>query len=172
MSNRLSVHLSVNQVPQQVACDAGSTLLDVLRDDLGLTGTKFGCGIGYCGACTVLVDGDATHSCCVLAGVVDGREITTIEAVGDGLPGPSLDDVRQAFLEAGAVQCGYCSPGFVISVRALLAEYPNPTEAEVRDYLVGNICRCTGYAGIVRAALLAADRFSDPSRGTAGSSDG
>ena len=145
------VRLTVNGRRQDVSCTSGDTLLAVLRDRLGLTGTKFGCGIGYCGACTVLVDGAAAHSCCLLAATVEGREITTIEGVGDDAP----DAVQQAFLEAGAVQCGYCTPGFVVSVRALLAENPAPSEEEVRGFLTGNICRCSGFAAIVRAGLAA-----------------
>ena len=141
----------LNGDDRAVPCAPGETLLDVLRHRLGLTGTKFGCGIGYCGACTVLVDGAAAHSCCLLAATMEGREITTIEGVGDDAP----DAVQQAFLEAGAVQCGYCTPGFVVSVRALLAENPAPSEAEVRGFLSGNICRCSGFAAIVRAGLAA-----------------
>ena len=143
------VHLNVNGGHQDVSCAPDDTLLAVLRDRLGLTGTKFGCGIGYCGACTVLVDGAAAHSCCLLAATMEGREITTVEGIGDDAP----DDVQTAFLEAGAVQCGYCTPGFVLSVRALLAENPEPSEEQVRGFLTGNICRCTGFAAIVRAAL-------------------
>ena len=151
------VHLTVNGRRQEVSCAADDTLLAVLRDDLGLTGTKFGCGIGYCGACTVLVDGAAAHSCCLLAATMDGRDITTIEGVSSDTP----DDVQTAFLEAGAVQCGYCTPGFVVSVRALLAENPAPDEAEVRRFLTGNICRCSGFAAIVRAAVAAGNTRGD-----------
>ena len=146
-----SVRLTVNGRRHDVQCAPGDTLLAVLREHLGLTGTKFGCGIGYCGACTVLVDGAAAHSCCLLAATMDGREITTIEGAGTEAP----DDVQTAFLEAGAVQCGYCTPGFVVSVRALLAENPAPDEAGVRRFLTGNICRCSGFAAIVRAAVAA-----------------
>ena len=145
------VRLVVNGRDHAVTCDPGDTLLEVLRDHLGLTGTKFGCGIGYCGACTILVDGAAAHSCCLLAATLEGRHITTIEGAGDAAP----DAVQLAFLEAGAVQCGYCTPGFVVSVRALLAENPAPSEAEVRSFLTGNICRCSGFAAIVRAGLAA-----------------
>lgn len=146
-----TVRLVVNGESRAVPCDAGDTLLEVLRSRLGLNGTKFGCGIGYCGACTVMVDGEAAHSCCLLAATMDGREITTIEGVSETAP----DAVQEAFLEAGAVQCGYCTPGFVLSVRALLAENPEPNEEEVRRFLTGNICRCSGFAAIVRAALAA-----------------
>ena len=145
------VHLTVNGRRHEVSCEASETLLAVLREHLHLKGTKFGCGIGYCGACTVLVDGAAAHSCCLLAATLEGRRITTIEGAGDAAP----DAVQQAFLEAGAVQCGYCTPGFVVSVRALLAENPAPSESEVRRFLSGNICRCSGFAAIVRAGLAA-----------------
>ncbi len=145
------VELVVNGRRHELTCAPDDTLLAVLRDRLGLPGTKYGCGIGYCGACTVLVDGAAAHSCCLLAATLDGRRITTIEGVSDRAP----DGVQQAFLDAGAVQCGYCTPGFVLSVRALLAENPDPTESQVREFLTGNICRCSGFAAIVRAALAA-----------------
>ena len=147
-----SVSLSVNGQRQVIDCRPGDTLLEALRGPLGLTGTKSGCEIGYCGACTVLVDGAAAHSCCLLAATMDGREITTVEGIGD----EGLDPVQVAFLETGAVQCGYCTPGFVVSVKALLAENPAPSEAEIRRYLTGNICRCSGFAAIVRAVVAAA----------------
>lgn len=167
----VSVAVSVNGRRQVIDCRPGDTLLEALRGLLGLTGTKSGCEIGYCGACTVLVDGAAAHSCCLLAATMDGREVTTIEGIGaagadgdeeaggrvgadGGVEG--LDQVQVAFLEAGAVQCGYCTPGFVISVKALLAENPSPSEAEIRRYLTGNICRCSGFAAIVRAVDAAA----------------
>ena len=166
-----SVSLSVNGRRRVIDCRPGDTLLEALRNALGLTGTKFGCAIGYCGACTVLVDGAAAHSCCLLAATMDGREITTIEGIGAAIGGDgeadgprgadsgdqSLDPVQAAFLETGAVQCGYCTPGFVVSVKALLAENPAPSEAEIRRYLTGNICRCSGFAAIVRAAAAAAE---------------
>ena len=188
-----SVHLSVNERRRVIDCQPGDTLLEALRGPLGLTGTKSGCEIGYCGACTVLVDGAAAHSCCLLAATMDGREITTIEGIGalgeaaadadlesgpagggeaDGRRsaddwlvgerspdsgGQGLDPVQAAFLETGAVQCGYCTPGFVVAVKALLAENPAPGEAEIRRYLTGNICRCSGFAAIVRAVAAAAE---------------
>lgn len=185
-----SVSLSVNGRRRVIDCQPGDTLLEVLRGPLGLTGTKSGCEIGYCGACTVLVDGAAAHSCCLLVATMDGREITTIEGIGipgeaaadaglgsgavggaadgrggDGLVGggspdsgdQGLDPVQAAFLETGAVQCGYCTPGFVVAVKALLAENPVPSEAEIRRYLTGNICRCSGFAAIVRAVAAAAE---------------
>ena len=166
-----SVSLSVNGRRRVIDCQPGDTLLEALRGPLGLTGTKSGCEIGYCGACTVLVDGAAAHSCCLLAATMDGREITTIEGIGaasgggeeaDGQGGADsggqgLDPVQAAFLETGAVQCGYCTPGFVVAVKALLAENPAPSEAEIRRYLTGNICRCSGFAAIVRAVAATAE---------------
>ncbi len=155
------VRLVVNGRDLAVPCDPGDTLLEVLRERLGLRGTKFGCGIGYCGACTVLVDGAAAHSCCLLAATLEGRHITTIEGITDATPDDAApddaapDDVQAAFLEAGAVQCGYCTPGFVVSVKALLAENPSPDEADIRSFLAGNICRCSGFAAIVRATVAA-----------------
>lgn len=151
-ADSVSVTVSVNGRRRVIDCRPGDTLLEALRGHLGLTGTKSGCEIGYCGACTVLVAAAAAHSCCLLAATMDGREITTVEGIGD----EGLDPVQVAFLETGAVQCGYCTPGFVVSARALLAENPAPSEAEIRRYLTGNICRCSGFAAIVRAVAAAA----------------
>lgn len=148
--------LHVNGQERTIHCSSGDTLLDVLRDELGLTGAKFGCGIGYCGACTVLIDGAVGHACCLLAATLDGRHIQTVEGLGSDQPGADQrDEVQQAFLDEGAVQCGYCTPGFVMSVRGLLDVTPEPTEQQARDFLTGNICRCTGFAAIVRAATTA-----------------
>jgi carbon-monoxide dehydrogenase small subunit len=144
--------MRVNGETLSVTAPPSSTLLDVLRDQLGLEGTKLGCGIGYCGACTVLVDGEAAHSCCLLAGAVQDCEIVTVEGLGEKF---ELDIVQEAMLDEGAIQCGYCVPGFVMSIRAMLDEGGEPTESEVRRYLAGNICRCSGFASIVRAALRA-----------------
>lgn len=168
------VTLSVNGRRRVIDCQPGDTLLEALRGHLALTGTKSGCEIGYCGACTVLVDGTAAHSCCLLAATMDGREVTTIEGIGpageaaaagreeaERVGGQDLDPVQVAFLETGAVQCGYCTPGFVVSVKALLAENPVPSEAEIRRYLTGNICRCSGFAAIVRAAAAASATGED-----------
>jgi|TARA_B110000438_G_scaffold202423_1_gene194018 carbon-monoxide dehydrogenase small subunit len=140
--------LIVNGENQRIECASGTTLLEVLRDDLGLTGAKFGCGIGYCGACTVLVDDVVAHACCLLAATLDGRTITSIEGLSTEV---ELDPVQEAFLEAGAIQCGFCTPGFVMSARGLLDVVPEPTEEQARAFLTGNICRCTGFASIVRA---------------------
>jgi carbon-monoxide dehydrogenase small subunit len=116
---------------------------------LGLTGTKYGCGIGECGACTVLLDGEPVLACLTLAVAVDGSEIVTVEGIAE--PDGRLHPVQQSFLDHGAIQCGFCTPGMVVMAKALLDENPNPTEQEIRDHIRGNICRCTGYTQIVKA---------------------
>ena len=129
------------------------TVLDLLRDGLSLTGTKYGCGEGVCGTCTVLADGRPLRACLVLAAHVRGRELVTVEGLEvDG----RLDRLQTAFAELGAAQCGFCTPGMLLSAKALLAEHPAPTEDEVREALAGNLCRCTGYTKIVEAVLAAA----------------
>lgn len=131
------------------------TLVSLFRDRLRLTGTKKGCGIGECGACTVLLDGRAVNACLLLAAQVDGKSVTTIEGLsGDG----ELDPVQEAFIETGGVQCGYCTPGMVMSAKALLERNDKPSRDEIRRALSGNLCRCTGYAKIVRAVETAADK--------------
>jgi aerobic-type carbon monoxide dehydrogenase small subunit (CoxS/CutS family) len=149
-----TIDFTVNGRARSVRTPPARPLLDVLRDDLGLTGTKEGCGVGVCGACSVLVDGRLMSACLVPVGMVAGREVTTVE----GLAGPDgeLSCVQRAFLECGGFQCGICTPGQVVAATALLAENPSPTPEEVRDYMTGNICRCTGYYSIVRAVLTAA----------------
>lgn len=129
-------------------------LLNLLREKQYLTGTKYGCGIGECGACTVLLDGDPVLSCLTLAADVDGKEVETIEGLAKG---GALDVVQDAFLEEGAVQCGFCTPGFIMATRALLNENPRPTEEEIREHLKGNLCRCTGYVNIIKAVKRAAE---------------
>jgi carbon-monoxide dehydrogenase small subunit len=145
--------LNVNGKARRVSAPADAFLLEVLRDRLALTGAKNGCGMGECGACTVLLDGAAVCSCLTLAIEAQGHEITTIEGLAK--PG-ELDPVQEAFAETGGVQCGFCTPGMVLASRALLDENPNPSEAEVRLALSGNLCRCTGYGKIVEAVLKAA----------------
>ena len=131
-------------------------LLDVLREDYGLTGSKEGCGEGECGACTVIYNGEPVTSCCILAGQADGADIITLEGVSkDGQP----DVVQQAFMDAGAVQCGFCIPGMILTAEAFLKKNPNPTRDEVKLAISGNLCRCTGYAKINDAVLLAAARM-------------
>lgn len=146
--------LSVNGEQYELLVEARRLLLDALRDDLGFTGTKRGCEEGVCGACTVLLDGRHVRSCLLLALQAREREITTIEGLAaDG----ALHPIQEAFIRAGALQCGYCTPGFIMTTRALLDANPAPTETEVREALSGNICRCTGYAHIVEAILALAE---------------
>jgi len=139
--------LNLNGSKYEVRAEA-RTLLDVLRDDLGLVGTKEGCGVGMCGACTVLVDGKPLSSCLVLAEQVAEKEILTIEGLGNA---ENLHPVQQAFLDEGAFQCAYCTPGFVLTIVALLAENPSPSDEEIREYLSGNLCRCGSYQNILKA---------------------
>ncbi len=146
----MRLELTVNGDPYRREVEPDATLLDVLRDVLGLTGTKWGCKTGDCGACTVLVDGEPVVSCLQLARQVDGRAITTVEGLG---PDGSLGDLQEAFVRNGAAQCGFCTPGMLVSAEALLRDNPAPTEAEVREALSGNLCRCTGYNKIVDAVL-------------------
>ena len=153
MSRKRVVTATVNDNAVEFLCEPRQTLLEVLRTTLELTGTKEGCANGNCGACTVLMDGRPVVSCLVLAVEAEGRSIRTIAGVARG---PQLDEVQKAFLEGAALQCGVCTPGFIMQTEALLAENPNPTEEQVRFYLAGNLCRCTGYDKIVRAVLAAA----------------
>ncbi|MDR7402952.1 MAG: (2Fe-2S)-binding protein [Armatimonadota bacterium] len=144
--------LRVNGGAYRVRAEAARTLLEVLREDLGLTGTKCGCDEGDCGACTVLLDGEPVNACLVLAVHAQGREITTVEGLADGRWHP----VQEAFAAEGAVQCGFCTPGMLLSAVALLARNPDPAEEDIRRGLSGNLCRCTGYVRIVRAVRRAA----------------
>ncbi len=148
-----TLRLRVNGRDRRVTVAPADFLVDVLRDDLSLTGTKYACGMGECGACTVLVDGEAVYSCLMLASEVGDAEITTIEGLSRG---GELDAVPAAFADAGGVQCGFCTPGMVLSAKALLTENPHPTEDEIRIALSGNLCRCTGYTRIVDAVMTAA----------------
>jgi len=149
------IKLKVNGAPYEVFVEPWKTLLDVLREEIGLTGVKSGCEEGECGACTVLVDGKAVNSCLMLAPQAQGKEIITIE----GLEGEEgLHPLQQAFVEHFAVQCGFCTPGMILSAKALLDKNPHPTEEEVRVALSGNLCRCTGYVKIVEAVLAASKK--------------
>ena len=162
---RVPVELNVNGQPRQVLVEARKTLADALREDLGLTGTHLGCEHGVCGACTVLVNGEAIRSCLMLAVQARGAEIVTIEGLEqDG----QLHPVQQAFRESHSFQCGFCTPGFVMSTVAFLAEVPDPTEADIREALSGNICRCTGYQSIVEGVQLAAGRVAARAMAPAG----
>jgi carbon-monoxide dehydrogenase small subunit len=148
------VNAEVNGAPVEFLCQPDDTLLRVLRDELLLTGTKDGCSTGDCGACTVLLDSMHVCACLVLAPEVEGHYVETIEGLGTGR---ELNALQRQFLELGALQCGVCTPGFLVAAKALLAESPLPSEDEVRYWLAGNLCRCTGYDKIVRAVLAAAD---------------
>ncbi len=147
------INLTVNGRPQEFVASPNRTLADALRYDLGLTGTKKGCGIGDCGACTVLIDGVPSFSCLVLALEAEGREILTIEGVANG---NELHPIQKAFIEQGAIQCGFCTPGMVLISLALLKNNPNPSEHDIRLAMSGNLCRCTGYQKIVEAVQKAA----------------
>jgi carbon-monoxide dehydrogenase small subunit len=157
MSERPEVALTVNGTPRVLALPATRTLLDALRDTLGLTGTKNACAQGVCGACTVLINGAPARACLALIATLEGAAITTIEGLGSSeAPGP----VQQAFIEAGAIQCGFCMPGMIIQASALLRATPRPTRAEIRHALSGNLCRCSGYAKVIEAVELAARRLA------------
>jgi carbon-monoxide dehydrogenase small subunit len=151
--SRIHVDTTINGEPVEFLCDGHDTLVAALRDAVGLTGTKEGCSTGDCGACSVLLDGRLVASCLVLAAEVQGRSVTTIEGIAqDG----TLHPVQQQFLQHAALQCGICTPGFIVAAKALLDANPNPTETEARFWLAGNLCRCTGYDKIIRAVMDAA----------------
>jgi aerobic carbon-monoxide dehydrogenase small subunit len=153
LSERIVITTTINGEQQEFLADSRDSLLEALRDRVGLTGAKEGCNNGNCGACAVIMDGRLVNSCCVLAAEVEGAEILTIEGVaGEG----ELHPIQQSFLEEAALQCGICTPGFIMSTKALLETNPNPTEHEIRFWLSGNLCRCTGYDKIVRAVQSAA----------------
>ena len=148
------VALNINGEPQEILVQPWTTLLDAVRDELQLTGSKEGCGNGNCGACTVLLNGRAVNSCCVLAVEVEGQDIVTIEGLANN---GKLDPLQESFIEYGALQCGFCTPGFLVSARAFLNSNPHPTEEEIRLAIAGNLCRCTGYDKIVRAIQAVAE---------------
>ena len=156
----MHISINVNDRCHSLVVRPETTLLQLLRDELGLTGTKHGCDGGECGACTVLVDGRPVNSCLVLALSVREREITTIEGLAAGA---KLHPVQQAFVEHGALQCGFCGPGLILSAKAFLEETPSPTRDEVRRALAGNLCRCTGYVGVIDAVMDAAVQMRDRS---------
>lgn len=144
----MKITFKLNNKSVHAECRPNTRLLDLLREDLGMTGTKEGCGIGECGACTVLVDNEAVNSCLLLAVQVNGKEVLTVEGLAQN---GKLHPLQQSFLEAGAVQCGYCTPGMLLSAYALLRQNPNPTENEIKEAIAGNLCRCTGYKQIITA---------------------
>lgn len=153
MVNKIPVHAVINGEEVEFLCEPRQSLLEVLRETLGFTGTKEGCNNGNCGACNVILDGKLVNSCLVLAVEIEGSTLTTIE----GIASPQgLHPLQQKFLEHAALQCGFCTPGFIVAAKALLDFNPHPDEAEVRNWLAGNLCRCTGYDKIVRAVLDAA----------------
>lgn len=152
------IELIVNGENCRLSVHANETLVNVLRNKLDLTGTKEGCGLGGCGACTVIVNGKSVNSCLMLGVAADGMEITTIEGIAkEG----NLHPIQELFIERGAIQCGYCTPGMILSAKALLNENPEPSESQIRLGIAGNICRCTGYVKIVEAIKAATGRLSD-----------
>ena len=156
MGTRL-INFKLNGRPVSIEVKDNELLINVLRDRLGVLSPKYGCGIGECGACTVLLDGEPVLSCLTLAVEVDGREITTVEGLTkDG----KLHPVQEAFIEEGAIQCGYCTPGFILVAKRLLEEEKNPSEERIREYVRGNLCRCTGYVNIIKAIKRAAEKIS------------
>jgi carbon-monoxide dehydrogenase small subunit len=154
--DRQVIKLEINGEVVELLTAVHRTLLEVLREDLGLTGTKHGCELGECGTCTVLVDGEPQLSCLILPVQVEGRAITTVEGLATG---SELHPLQVAFVELGAAQCGYCSPGILLAARSLLDHNPRPTRDEIKAALAGNLCRCTGYVKIIEAVELAADRM-------------
>jgi carbon-monoxide dehydrogenase small subunit len=156
MADPVPVAMTVNGLQRQALVEPRKTLADFLREDCALTGTHLGCEHGVCGACTVLLDGDAVRACLMFAVQAEGAEVTTVEGMApvDG----GLSPVQEAFREAHGLQCGFCTPGFVVSVTAFLRDNPKPTDEQIREGLSGNLCRCTGYQGIVNAVRLAAGR--------------
>jgi len=150
------INLTVNKQSYRLSVPPHRTLLEIIREDLGLTGTKEGCSLGECGACTVLMDGKAVNSCLVLAAEADGKAITTVEGLADG---DKLHPIQQAFVDHGGLQCGFCTPGMILSAKALLDKNPHPTEEEIKQGIAGNLCRCTGYAKIIESIRAAADNM-------------
>ena len=153
---KMHVSTNINGEPEEFLCEPNETMLDVLRDRLNLTGSKEGCGSGDCGACSIMLDDTLVCSCLMLGAEAEGANIKTIEGMADGL---TLHPLQQKFLETAALQCGICTPGMLVAAKALLDENPEPTETEVRFWLAGNLCRCTGYDKIVRAVLDTAEEI-------------
>jgi aerobic carbon-monoxide dehydrogenase small subunit len=155
---RTHVQTTINGMATDFLCEPRQSLLEVLRDELQLTGAKEGCNNGNCGACSVILNGRVVNSCCVLGVEAEGAELTTIEGIGNA---DSLHPLQQAFLEEAALQCGICTPGFIVAAKSLLDHEPNPDEHRVRWWLANNLCRCTGYDKIVKAVLKAADEMQE-----------
>jgi len=159
LTGKVAVTATINDEPATFLCEPRESLLEVLRDTLGLTGSKEGCNNGNCGACAVLLDRRLVNSCCVLAVECAGAAVTTVEGLGSP---EGLTPLQTCFLEGAALQCGICTPGFLVAAQALLERNPNPTEHEIRWWLAGNLCRCTGYDKIVRAVQEAAAKMRTP----------
>jgi len=155
MMKKCHITFQLNGIITEVLVNPNQTLVGMLRDDLGLTGTKYGCGEGDCGACTVLLDDEPVNSCLVLAPQVDGRKVTTIEGLADG---EKLHPLQESFVEKGAIQCGFCTSGMILSAKALLDREPHPSELDIRTAISGNLCRCTGYQKIVEAIAAVAEK--------------
>ena len=153
---KITLHFILNEEPVSLEIDENARLLDVIRDVAGLTGTKEGCGVGECGACTVILEGEAVDSCIVLAASVEGKHVTTVEGLAKN---GKLDPVQQAVLDHHALQCGFCTPGLLMSAKALLDKKPNPTRDEIKTAIAGNLCRCTGYQQLVEAFEDAAKEY-------------
>jgi len=153
----ISITFTLNEKPVSIAVSAKETLIDTLRERFGLTGTKKACGTGDCGACTVILDGKAVRSCILLTVMVAGKKVLTIEGLGDE---EHIHPIQQAFIDAGAVQCGYCSPGMILTAKALLDKNSKPSVEEIKEAISGNLCRCTGYTKIVQAIEMAAQELS------------
>jgi len=166
MVDRIRVSARINGTPVEFLCAAHQSLLECLRDVLGMTGTKEGCNDGNCGACSVILDGRLVNACLVLGAEIDDKQVTTVEGLADWR---GLHPIQQAFIDQDGLQCGYCTPGFLIASKALLDRTPDPTEDQIRTWLAGNLCRCTGYDKIVRAVqkaaqLLATERSKEAAR--------
>lgn len=149
------IEFKINGLKRRIEVEPNELLINMIREKLGLTGTKYGCGIGECGSCTVLIDGEPALSCLTLAIEVNGREIVTIEGIAEN----ELNNIQEAFLDQAAVQCGFCTPGMIIMAKYLLKKKRNPTEKEIKEYIKGNLCRCTGYINIVKAIKRAAEKM-------------
>ena len=160
MAEQTRVSARINDLPVEFLCSTHQSLLECLRDVLQLTGTKEGCNDGNCGACSVLLDGRLVNACLVLGVEIAGKDVTTVEGLADW---PGLHPIQQAFIDQDGLQCGYCTPGFLIASKALLDRTPEPSEKQIRTWLAGNLCRCTGYDKIVRAVQQAAQRLAEAS---------
>lgn len=151
------INFTLNNKPTELVVDGTEILVDTLRNRCGLTGTKKACGTGDCGACTVLINGEAVRSCILLTATVNGKDVLTIEGLGDA---EHVHPIQQAFVDAGAVQCGYCIPGMILTAKALLDKIPDPTVAEIKEAISGNLCRCTGYTKIIKAIQTVAPKLA------------